>query len=234
MFSQVASAASNGVRNSYNDFYNAGYYLVSGFANGISANSYLAEARARAMAAAAANAARRELNEHSPSKVGYEIGDYFGVAFVNAIGSYEKSSYEAGSEIAKSAKSGLSEAVSKISDFIDSDLDTEPTIRPVLDLTNVADGTGTIGRMLGAGYSLNLASRNNAYTSTENGRGLGVMSDNSDVVEAIASLRNDVSSLASVIGNLKVVMDTGALVGTLTGPLDASLGKQAIYTGRGI
>lgn len=234
VFSQVASAASNSVRNSYYDFYNAGYYLVSGFANGISANSYLAEARARAMAAAAANAARRELNEHSPSKVGYEIGDYFGVAFVNAIGSYEKSSYEAGSEIAKSAKSGLSEAVSKISDFIDSDLDTEPTIRPVLDLTNVANGAGIIGRMLSAGHSLNLAARNNAYIGTENGSGLGVTSDNSDVVEAIASLRNDVASLASVIGNLKVVMDTGALVGTLTGPLDASLGKQVIYTGRGI
>lgn len=234
VFSQIASAASNSVRNSYNNFYNAGYYLVSGFANGISANSYMAEARARAMAAAAADAARRELNEHSPSKVGYEIGDYFGVAFVNAIGSYEESSYEAGSEIAKSAKSGLSEAVSKISDFIDSDLNTEPTIRPVLDLTNVTDGAGTIGRMLSAGYSLNLASRNNAYADTEIGNGLGITVDNDDVVEAISSLRSDVSSLASVISNLKVVMDTGTLVGTLTGPLDASLGKQAAYAGRGI
>lgn len=233
--SQIVNVASNTVRNGYNSFYNAGYYLVSGFANGISANSYLAAARAREMAAAAARAARRELNEHSPSKVGYEIGDYFGVAFVNAIASYKSQSYEAGADIAQSAKTGLSKTVSKIADFVNSGMDTEPTIRPVLDLTNVAEGANEIGRLLYAQRSINLAigAGNSINSALENGQREFVQ-NNDDVVAAISTLRSDVASLADVISNLKVVMDTGTLVGTLTAPLNTALGRQAVYEGRGI
>ena len=98
----------------YSQFYSAGSYLVDGFANGISENAYKAAAKARAMASAAADAAKKELDEHSPSKVGYRIGDFFGVAFVNAIGAYVSKAYTAGSGMAEAAKTGLSNAVSKI------------------------------------------------------------------------------------------------------------------------
>ena len=99
-FVQIVSGCLTAIRNKYTDFYNAGKYLVEGFADGITANTYLAEARARAMAAAAARAAERELDEHSPSKVGYRIGDFFGLAFVNAISDYADKSYKAGTNMA--------------------------------------------------------------------------------------------------------------------------------------
>lgn len=124
--------------NSYKSkFTTAGKNLATGFANGISANTYLASARARAMARAAANAAARELDEHSPSKVGYQIGDYFGIAFVDAIGSYADKSYKAGQSMATAAKDGLKKAVEKVNDYISNDIDSQPTIRPVLDLSDV-------------------------------------------------------------------------------------------------
>ena len=91
----------------YFDFYNAGAYLVDEFANGISENTYKAEAKAIAMARAASEGARRELDEHSPSKVGYEIGDYFGIAFVTAISDYADKAYKASSEIAGQAKNKI-------------------------------------------------------------------------------------------------------------------------------
>lgn len=103
-FVQIVSGCLTAIRNKYTDFYNAGKYLVEGFADGITANTYLAEARARAMAAAAARAAERELDEHSPSKVGYRIGDFFGLAFVNAISDYADKSYKAGTNMAAAAK----------------------------------------------------------------------------------------------------------------------------------
>ena len=62
----------------YTTFYNIGSYLVDGFASGIDKNTYKASAKAKAMAEAAATAAKKALDEHSPSKVGYQIGDYFG------------------------------------------------------------------------------------------------------------------------------------------------------------
>ena len=148
-FTRIISGALTAIKNKYNDFYNAGRYLVEGFAYGITANTYLAEARARAMAAAAAQAAARELDEHSPSRVGYRIGAFFGLGFVNALIDYTSKSYQAGSEIAKSAKSGLSNAISKITDILENDIDTQPSIRPVLDLTDIKNNANQIDGLFG-------------------------------------------------------------------------------------
>lgn len=148
------------------EFYDAARDMVAGFANGISANTFLAEAKAAEMAAAAARAARRELDEHSPSKVGYEIGDFFGVAFVGAIGDYADKSYRAGAEMGSKARIGLTEAVSKISDYINSDIDAQPTIRPVLDLSNVQSGTRQINAMFSRTQAMSInANMSRAHTS---------------------------------------------------------------------
>ena len=80
-FTSSLGNAVSAVKDYRDQFYSAGSYLVDGFAAGISENAYKASAKAKAMAAAAAEAAKKELDEHSPSKVGYQIGDYFGVAF---------------------------------------------------------------------------------------------------------------------------------------------------------
>jgi len=146
-FIQIVSRTLTVIKNKYNDFYNTGKYLVEGFAYGITANTYLAEARARAMAAAAARAVQRELDIKSPSKVGYGIGSFFGLGFVNALNDYESKSYDAGSGIADAVKNGLSNAISKITDIINSDIDIQPTIRPVLDLSDVEKGTGRLNAL---------------------------------------------------------------------------------------
>lgn len=150
-FKELAESCISGLRINYNDFYNAGEYLVEGFAKGISANTYLAEARARAMAAAAARAARAELNINSPSKVGWEIGDFFGLGFVNAIDAYQKKAYDASAEMAASAKSGLTAAASKIQNAIEGNLETQPVIRPVLDLSNIQAGSRYLNGLIPQG-----------------------------------------------------------------------------------
>ena len=166
-FVQIVSGALTSIRNKYNDFYNAGKYLVEGFADGISANTYLAEARARAMAAAAARAAERELDEHSPSKVGYRIGDFFGLAFVNAISDYVDKSYKAGASMADSARRGLNDAVDKVRDVVDGSMDVQPTIRPVLDLSEVQSGAGRLSAILSRSQALRISSSMNESTGSE-------------------------------------------------------------------
>jgi tape measure domain-containing protein len=198
----INSAFVDGVKNvitsikSYNtDFYNAGSYLVSGFANGISANTYRAAAVAGEMASAAARAARRELDEHSPSKVGYEIGDYFGVAFVNAIGDYSRKAYSASSEMAGSARAGLSNAIRKISQIINSDMDNQPTIRPVLDLSEVSSGVGSINRMFNSSRDFSATvSRAQSISMMMNASQNGA---NDDIISAIKDLKRTVNSLSS-------------------------------------
>lgn len=175
-FVQIVSGCLTAIRNKYTDFYNAGKYLVERFADGITANTYLAEARARAMAAAAARAAERELDEHSPSKVGYRIGDFFGLAFVNAISDYADKSYKAGTNMAAAAKNGLSNAISKIREFVDGEMEVQPTIRPVLDLSEVRSGAGRLTAILSRSQAMKISSSMNRETTGEIQNGDGTPS----------------------------------------------------------
>lgn len=175
-FVQIVSRCLTAIRNKYTDFYNAGKYLVEGFADGITANTYLAEARARAMAAAAARAAERELDEHSPSKVGYRIGDFFGLAFVNAISDYADKSYKAGTNMAAAAKNGLSNAISKIREFVDGEMEVQPTIRPVLDLSEVRSSAGRLTAILSRSQAMKISSSMNWETTGEIQNGDGTPS----------------------------------------------------------
>ncbi len=173
------------LKSQYSAFYNAGAYLVDGFGSGISMNTYKASAQARAMANAAAEAARKALDEHSPSKVGYKIGDYFGMAFVDAIGGYARKSYSAAYYMADSARNGLGLAASRISDTISADMDTEPVIRPVLDLSDVSSGMGRMNRMFGVNPSIEVLSNIGAIQAGMNQR---QNTGNADVISALKEL----------------------------------------------
>lgn len=156
-FVQIINSCLTAIRNKYTDFYNAGKYLVEGFAAGITANTYMAEARARAMARAAAAAAEAELDINSPSKVGYRIGGFFGMGFVNSLIDYTDKSYDAGASVAKSAKEGLRNTVSKIGDFIENGIDSQPTIRPLLDLSDVTEGAGRLSALLSRNQAMKIS-----------------------------------------------------------------------------
>lgn len=158
-FVQIINSCLTAIQNKYTDFYNAGKYLVEGFAAGITANTYMAEARARAraMARAAAAAAEAELDINSPSKVGYRIGGFFGMGFVNSLIDYTDKSYDAGASVAKSAKEGLRNAVSKIGDFIENGIDSQPTIRPLLDLSDVTEGAGRLSALLSRNQAMKIS-----------------------------------------------------------------------------
>lgn len=156
-FVQIINSCLTAIRNKYTDFYNAGKYLVEGFAAGITANTYMAEARARAMARAAAAAAEAELDINSPSKVGYRIGGFFGMGFVNSLIDYTDKSCNAGASVAKSAKEGLRNAVSKIGDFIENGIDSQPTIRPLLDLSDVTEGAGRLSALLSRNQAMKIS-----------------------------------------------------------------------------
>ena len=147
-FSTLLSNCIATVRSYYSQFQSAGRYLAVGIANGISANSGSASAAARSLAGKAAKASARRLEEKSPSKVGYKIGDYFGIGFTNGITDNIRNAGISSDALAESATKGLSNAVSKIATLIDSGIDTNPTIRPVLDLTEIQNGSAAIADLM--------------------------------------------------------------------------------------
>lgn len=164
-FTNIVSGCLTAIRNKYGEFKSAGSYLVDGFCNGISENTWKAEAKARAMAAAAAEAAEDELDEHSPSKRFYGIGDFAGIGFINALIDNVSKAGKAGREIAKSSIDGLNDVISRIADYVDADMDVQPTIRPVLDLSAVEAGTGRLNTLFSRNQALSVSTGMNERVS---------------------------------------------------------------------
>lgn len=208
------------------DWHDAGVYVVEGFATGIKDGKSQAVNAAAEMAAAAVAAAQSILGIASPSKVFYGVGSFSGLGFVNALRDYKDKSYDAGSEMAESAKSGLGDVMSKVKDFIESDMDTAPRIRPVLDLSEIQNGASQLNGMLSGRRTVALAGAASmsidSYTSANRHS-----TENTKIVDAIGELRSDFGALTNAIGTMHIRMDSGAVVGELVRKIDSSLGRIA-------
>lgn len=174
-------------------FITVGGLMVKGFAAGISQTTYEAVAKARAMARAAADAAEDELDIHSPSRVLYETGVNAGSGFVNALSDYVSVSYDAGSEVASSARDGINEAIKNIHDIVSGDMNVEPSIRPIVDLSNVESAASRISGLFNSDSSVGVLANVGSINSMMNQRGQN--GGNKDVISAINGLRKDLADL---------------------------------------
>ena len=147
-FVTILTSCIGTIRGYYTQFQSAGSYLVTGFANGITANSSSAASAASNMASKAASAAKKKLQINSPSKVGYRIGNFFGIGFSNGIDANAECAARSGENLAESAQSNLTAAIAKILAILDGELDTTPTIRPVLDLSEIQNGAAAMSDLM--------------------------------------------------------------------------------------
>lgn len=181
----MMDAAILAVNGRYSGFYNAGKSCVEGFANGISLNTFMATAKAKAMAQKAYEAAKKALNVNSPSKIfrslGYSVPEGFALGIDRLGGMVEDSSIG----MADKALSTTKNAISRIANVINADIDAQPTIRPVVDLTDISAGANAISGMFDVSPSVGVRSNINAINSMMNNRQNG---SNSDVISAIHDL----------------------------------------------
>ena len=192
-FDDLATNASDaiGSEDNYKTLKGDGSYLVKGFVKGIEEGEDSAYSAGYALYQVAEQAVKDAAGINSPSKEFYKLGGFTGQGFVNALYDYGSRTYKAGYEIAESAKNGLSKCVSKITDIINNDIDAQPTIRPVLDLSAVEAGVGSIGTMFGNRATLGVSANIGAITSSMSNRQNG----NADVVSAINKLRKDLGNV---------------------------------------
>lgn len=146
----MASAVAH-VRLEYDNFYSVGEYMAEGMANGLGStySLNLVDQAARNLASKAINGAKDRLRVASPSKVFAWLGEMSGEGFVNGLEDYNRASGIAGDEMANSALSAVSDAIMQISNFIQNGIDSQPVIRPILDLSDVKSGAQELNSMFG-------------------------------------------------------------------------------------
>lgn len=191
-FETSLSKTIKSIRDYYMPFYNAGAYVADGFADGIEANTYRAQSAASAMAAAAEKATRARLRINSPSKVFREDGYTVPEGFAQGIDRMSWVVKDSATAMAKEAIIGTGNAISRIADLLSTDMDTEPTIRPVLDLSNVSAGANRLNNMLNLNPSVGVLSNLNTIGSGMNKNQNGATND--DIISAIKSLGSKISS----------------------------------------
>ena len=130
------------------NFETYGKNVAIGLANGIDANASSAVAAAERMASAVAAATKKGLDERSPSKLTKLYGKYWDEGLAIGIdentGSVVRSVNTLSDEVISSTKS----IITNIKNVLDTDMNFEPTIRPVVDTSDVEEKSKQINKML--------------------------------------------------------------------------------------
>ena len=209
--SACLSGASSKIRSYYSSFYNGGSYLVTGFCNGITANTFRAKASVEAMAEASIKIARKALRINSPSKVFKKIGSEIPEGFAIGIDMLAGEVTGAVSGMAFSAINTTRSAMSTVLDAMNTDMDTQPTIRPVVDLSDVKTGADAINGMLNGAQRIGVQSNLGAIGSTMNA--LRQNGNNDDVVYAINKLRDKLDGIGNTYNTVNgLTYDDGSNV----------------------
>lgn len=152
----LISNAKQVIQDKINDFKDVGKHIIGGLISGITDKaSDLANSAINA-AKSAVNGVKNFLGIHSPSRVFAEIGRYTDEGFINGVKAYAGRVSDATVDMGKGAVGAMSDTLSTIADLVSSDIDTEPTIRPVMDLSNIQNGANQLFSMMKSvdGYSL--------------------------------------------------------------------------------
>ena len=211
-----------------------GQQIPAGLAEGVSLSKSVFLDELTNMALAGVEAVKDTLEINSPSRVFEELGDFTGLGFVNGLVGYAEKSYAAGANMADAATDGLSNAMSIAAELLNGDMDAQPTIRPVLDLSNVMHGAEELSNLFYPQRTIGLVGQA-SLAFAESGRSgeLKVNVDNDDVVEELRALRSEMAEMTERMERMRVVLDTGTLVGEMAGPMDNALGQRVTRRGRG-
>lgn len=184
-FDAPLNKAVSSARSGMSKFYDAGRYLVAGFANGIRDNIYLAQRAAIALADNTESAARSRLRINSPSKVFRKIGAGVPEGFAQGIERFSYLGTMAVNDMSNDVIDSASKVLSNVTAALTDDVNTQPMIRPIVDLSNVESSSDAISNMLAMDPTVSAFSNVHSISAMMNRNQNGV---NDDVVSAIKDL----------------------------------------------
>ena len=240
---QLASDMISAFKSHGNDFSGTGGYFTLGLAGGASKYINTAANSAAAVAKAMLEKARAVFRVASPSKETADIGMYFDLGLSKGVDDYAKEATASSEGVASAMLNTTSGILSNLSAILAGDIDDTPTISPVVDLTNAKAAAASIGGMFGAQsvpvYTRELSNRTAAETSrvsssrSEASSAVSRDSENGALSMAIDNLNARMASFESAISSMKVVTDTGALIGEIAAGMDDKFGDMTMLRERG-
>lgn len=180
--------------------------MAEGFSDGMGDYEEIYIHETKEIGRAALNNLGKVLKIKSPSKEAMKYGQYFTEGFGIGISSYKGAIEAASEDVGDEALYGLTSYVGKVYDMLDSDMEFNPTITPVLDLSEIQNGVGMVDAMFSKqqAYAANMQvngairARNESMrtvSSTDNSRNFGGITFN------IYTQGTDANAIARQIGD---------------------------------
>lgn len=186
--STIAKNAATQVKTNRSTYYSVGSYLIEGLVSGISSQQWALEQEVQKLEAKAERALQAKAKIKSPSRVWMKLGSYMGQGLAIGIKKSGEMVSDAAIGLGDVSEKAISSAISAISSAIDSDWNTDPTIKPVVDLSDIKANANYINSVFGAG------------TLGVNGRG-------SRMASSIAGIQNGSNNKLSSIDRLAKKID---------------------------
>ena len=188
------SSAVSAARGAASQFVSAGRSMITGLISGIKSAASSVASAARSVVQGAINAAKSALKINSPSKVFIAIGKSTNEGFVKGIEADAHKSAAAAEGLAYSVIDSMQSSIARISNAINTDIDMNPTIRPVLDLSNVEAGARSLNGMLDG-------SQLSASLSGDMSRSIGAIQNGQNEREVLSALKDLKNGLNNQSGN---------------------------------
>lgn len=166
-FTGAISSAKTAVSNKVSEWLSVGRDIVNGLIKGIKEKISDLITTIKSGVDEAIKAAKKLLGINSPSRVFAEMGRYVDEGFIIGIQDYSGRVADATEDLGRTAVNSMADAIKNISDTIDDNIDAQPTIRPVLDLSDVERGTGRLNSMLSRNRAMTISTAMNGGYASE-------------------------------------------------------------------
>lgn len=178
---------------------------------------------------------------HSPSRVMAGIGEYLSLGLAQGITNETDSVAQGVQDVSNTALSTMMDLAQRVGDIASDDFEYEPSIQPVVDMSDVQNGVDWLNDTLfqngtvalnaerTAGLAANVVRRAEVTKAQqeEANKADQKTNPNADIVSSVEALGEHIDSIARAVANMKVQMNGRKLVGEIINDVDEGLGKIA-------
>lgn len=206
----IISSCKEGLANIGSEFISIGSNIIDGLVSGIKSGISSVGTAISDLVSSAVGKAKKLLGIHSPSRVFAEIGMYSDKGLAKGLIKYSNVVTKAAGNVANNMIDVMNNSISKIS--VDG-LDSQPTIRPVFDMSSVEEGANAINSLFDKQQMVSLGIQNGGnINAISNAMKYGkVTTTNDDLVSAINDLKRAINGYSGNEYNINgITYDDGS------------------------
>jgi phage-related protein len=227
------------ISNGFKGLVDVGANLVSGLWNGITSAAGAVWDGITSFGGAIVDGFCSFFGIHSPSRVMAGIGEYLTLGLAQGITDETDSVVQGVKDVSDTALATMTNLAQRVGDIASDDFEYEPSIQPVVDMSDVQNGVDWLNDTLfqngtvalnaerTAGLAANVVRRAEATKAQqeEANRVDPKANSNADIVSSVEALGEHIDSIARAVANMKVQMNGRKLVGEIINDVDEGLGK---------